>query len=115
MSMPALSLVKIKKNEGWVQCRVGHIIKDIEHGVGLLRSKIKNPRKKYYLKININSSFLDRIHSEKSLTNFFQIERNTIVVTFFRLITNQTDFRLFHNQKESCHYDRIPFTSAIQL
>ena len=49
------------------------------------------------------------MYSEGSFPNSFQTERNTVVVTIFLLITNETDFRLIHNQEENSHYDRIPF------
>ena len=49
------------------------------------------------------------IHSAKSISNLFQIERKTIVVTVFLLIMNETEVRLAYNQKENCHHDRIPF------
>ena len=49
------------------------------------------------------------LHSDKSVSNSFQVERNTIVVIFFFSIMNQTDFRLVQNQKENCHYVRILF------
>ena len=50
---------------------------------------------------------------EKILSNSFQIERYTIVETVFLLIMNPMDFRLVHNQKEICRYDRIPFNLKI--
>ena len=46
----------------------------------------------------------------KEISISFQIERNTIVVTFFLLIKNQMEFCRVHNQKGNCHYDHIPFT-----
>ena len=51
------------------------------------------------------------VHSENVFSSHsFQIERNTIVVTVFLLIMNPTEIRLVHNQKENCHYGRIPFS-----
>ena len=41
-------------------------------------------------------------------SNSFQIEKNTIAVTVFLLIMNETKFRWIHNQKGNCHYDCIP-------
>ena len=46
-------------------------------------------------------------HSEKSISDSFQTKRNTIVVTVFLLILNQTEFHWVHNQKKNCHYDRF--------
>ena len=48
-------------------------------------------------------------HSDNPFYNSFQIENNTLVVTVFLLIMNQTDFHLVHNQKKNCHYESIPF------
>ena len=47
-------------------------------------------------------------HTEKSIEDSFQIWRNLIVLIVFLLIMNQTEIRLFHDQKKNCHYDRIP-------
>ena len=44
--------------------------------------------------------------SGKYISYSFEIESNTILMTVFLLIMNQKDFRLVHNQKENCHYDR---------
>ena len=43
----------------------------------------------------------------------YQIERNTILVTVFHSIMNQTNFRLVQNQKENCYSDRIPFSTIL--
>ena len=45
----------------------------------------------------------------KHIFNYFQMERNKIIVALFFLIMNQTEFRWVHNQKENCHYNHIPF------
>ena len=41
-------------------------------------------------------------HTEKYISDFFQIERNMIVETVFLLIMNQIKFQLVRNQKENC-------------
>ena len=48
------------------------------------------------------------VHSNKYFSDYFQIERNTIVVTVIHLIINPTEFRWVHSQKENRHYDHIP-------
>ena len=48
------------------------------------------------------------IHSENSISYFFQIERITIVVTVFLLIMKQIWVRLVQNEKENCNYNHIP-------
>ena len=49
-------------------------------------------------------------HSEKSISDSIQIERNAIIMeTVLLLIMNQTKCRLDHNQNENKHYDDIPF------
>ena len=40
-------------------------------------------------------------HSEEQISDFFQIERNVIIVTVFLLIINQTEFHLNRNWKEN--------------
>ena len=40
--------------------------------------------------------------TEKLISGSFQIERNMIVVP-------KPNTVLVHNQKENCHYDRVPF------
>ena len=57
----------------------------------------------------------EALHADKSNSNFFRIERETIVVTVFLLIMNQRDYRWVHNQKENSHYDRIRFNFRIAV
>ena len=51
------------------------------------------------------------MHAAQKIPDSFESERTTIVVTAFLLIMSQTVFHLFHNQAQSCHFDRIPFDS----
>ena len=41
--------------------------------------------------------------TKKSISDYFQINRNMIVVTVFLWIMNQTKLCLAYNQKENCH------------
>ena len=47
------------------------------------------------------------LHSITHFSNFFQIEMNTIVITFLFFIINQTEFRWADNHTEKSHYDLI--------
>ena len=49
---------------------------------------------------------------ENNVDNIVPVFRITLkfFLTVFLLIMNQTEFRLVQNQKENCHYDRIPFS-----
>ena len=53
------------------------------------------------------------LHSEKYVSDCFQIKRKMILVTDFLSIMNQTEFHLVHNQDESCHYDYISLNLKI--
>ena len=53
------------------------------------------------------------VHSEKQFSVYFQIERSMIVVTFFLLIMNQTEYCLGYIQKGNCHYDHIPLNLRV--
>ena len=55
----------------------------------------------------VNKITATAIHSGKYFPNFFHIEMNTIIMTIFHLIINQTEFCLVANQMENRHYDRI--------
>ena len=46
---------------------------------------------------------------EKWIQDSFQIQRNMTVATVFLFIIKQIEFLLVHNQKETRHYDHIPF------
>ena len=48
------------------------------------------------------------VRALKSLFDSFQFLSDTIDVTVFLLIINQTGVRLVHNQKKNCHCDYIP-------
>ena len=67
----------------------------------------KSFTKLYKLKLNSFSCEPHALWDFFSVSNSFQINRNTIVVTVFLLIMNPTNFRLVNNQKENCNYDRI--------
>ena len=48
-------------------------------------------------------------HGKKPQSRLVHTEKNMIVVTGFFLFTNQTEFRLVHNQNGHFLYGRIPF------
>jgi len=50
-----------------------------------------------------------RVWWENYISFFFQIEKDTIVVTVFLSILIQMEFHLVQNQKENCHHDPIQF------
>jgi len=51
---------------------------------------------------------IDEILIEKYSSDAFQIESNTIVMRVFLFIMNPKVFNCIDNQKENCHYVRIP-------
>ena len=48
-------------------------------------------------------------HSEKQVSNSFQIEGKMVMMTVLLLNMNPMEFNLVHNQNENCHHDHIPF------
>ena len=47
------------------------------------------------------------VHTEKPFRNLIESNRNKIVFTIFRLISNQTDIRLVPHQSENYQYNLI--------